>query len=421
MNVLLFNKFYILFMEQPLQNKNFFNIIVIVAALGYFVDVYDLILFAIVRIPSLKSMGLSAIEIHDKGVFLLNMQMIGMLAGGLLWGILGDMKGRVSVLFGSIILYSVANILNGFATTVEMYGWLRLIAGIGLAGELGAGITLVSETMTKENRGYGTMIVVSFGVLGAVLAAIIGKYFTWQMAYFIGGGLGLCLLLLRIGVYESGMYKSAEHSTVRKGNFFQLFKTRKRAVKYLSCITIGLPIWFLIGILITFSNDFAAHLGVKGVVPGTAVMLFYIGTSFGDFLSGYLSQVFKNRKKVVYLYLFITIIAIPVYLFSYNISLEMFYFICAFVGLAGGYWAVFVSMASEQFGTNIRSTVTTTVPNFVRGALVPLLLCFEFLKNHSDLIVAALVVGFGSVIIALIALRGLEETHGKDLDYFEVD
>ena len=408
-------------MEKSLQNKNLLNIIVVVAALGYFVDVYDLILFAIVRIPSLKSMGLSAVEIHDKGVFLLNMQMVGMLAGGLLWGILGDMKGRVSVLFGSIILYSVANILNGFATTVEIYGWLRLLAGIGLAGELGAGITLVSETMTKENRGYGTMIVVSFGVLGAVLAAIIGKYFAWQTAYFIGGGLGLFLLLLRIGVYESGMYKSAEHSAVRKGNFFQLFKTRKRAVKYLSCITIGLPIWFLIGILITFSNDFAAHLGVKGVVPGTAVMLFYIGTSFGDFMSGYLSQVFKNRKKVVYLYLFITVIAIPVYLFSYNISLEMFYFICAFVGLAGGYWAVFVTMASEQFGTNIRSTVTTTVPNFVRGALVPLLLCFEYIKNHSDLIVAAMVVGFASVIIAFISLMGLEETHGKDLDYFEVD
>jgi putative MFS transporter len=419
--VLIFIQFLFQFMNAPLQTKKLLNIIVIVAALGYFVDVYDLILFAIVRVPSLKSMGLTDIEIHDKGVFLLNMQMIGMLAGGLLWGILGDRKGRVSVLFGSIVLYSVANILNGFASSVSMYGWLRLIAGIGLAGELGAGITLVSETMTKENRGYGTMIVVSFGVLGAVLAALVGKYFAWQTAYFIGGALGLFLLLLRIGVYESGMYEAVEKSVVSKGNFFQLFNTRKRTIKYLSCITIGLPIWFLIGILITFSNDFAKHLGVTGVVPGTAVMMFYIGTSFGDFMSGYLSQVLKNRKKVVYLYLFITVVAIPVYLFSYNISLEIFYFICAFVGLAGGYWAVFVTMASEQFGTNIRSTVTTTVPNFVRGALVPLLLCFEYIKNHSDLITAALVVGFSSVIIAFIALWGMEETHGKDLDYFEVD
>jgi putative MFS transporter len=408
-------------MNDSLQNKKVLNIIVIVAALGYFVDVYDLILFAIVRVPSLKSLGLSPVEIHDKGVFLLNMQMVGMLIGGLLWGILGDLKGRVSVLFGSIVLYSVANILNGFVTTVDAYGWLRLLAGIGLAGELGAGITLVSETMSKENRGYGTMVVVSFGVLGAVLAALIGKYFAWQTAYFIGGGLGLFLLLLRIGVYESGMYITVEKSNVSKGNFFQLFKTKQRAIKYLSCITIGLPIWFLIGILITFSNDFAAHLGIQGVVPGTAVMVFYLGTSFGDLMSGYLSQVLKNRKKVVYLYLFLTAIAIPLYLFSFHISLQLFYCLCAFLGLAAGYWAVFVTMASEQFGTNIRSTVTTTVPNFVRGALVPLLLCFEYIKNNLGLTAAALIVGFASVVIAFISLSGMEETHGKDLDYFEVD
>ncbi len=402
------------------HSTNPFNIIVIVAALGYFVDIYDLILFSIVRVPSLLALGVSSDNLLSEGATLINCQMIGMLLGGLLWGIMGDKKGRVSVLFGSILLYSIANILNAYVTSIEQYQWLRFIAGVGLAGELGAGITLVNETMTKEHRGYGTMIVVSFGVLGAVLANIVARY-GWQNAYVAGGIMGLVLLLLRIGVYESGMYHQVKSSKISRGNFFMLFSNGKRFVRYLSCIAIGVPIWFMIGILVTFSPEFAKELNIEGVLAGSAVMYFYLGTSFGDFMSGYLSQVFKTRKKILLLYLIITTIMIPIYLFTSNISATSFYIICAVLGIAAGYWAVFVTIASEQFGTNLRSTVTTTVPNFVRGSLVLLVLIFDlFHKNLSfTLLNSALIVGAFAVIIAFISLAGMHETFGKDLNYVE--
>lgn len=423
---------------QHKQQTHTFNIIVIVAALGYFVDIYDLILFQVIKNPSLESMGLSGQQLTDAGLTLMNWQMIGMLVGGILWGILGDRKGRISVLFGSIIMYSIANALNAFVTDTNTYAWLRFVAGVGLAGELGAGITLVSETMTKESRGYGTMIVVSFGVLGAVAANLVARYgdffsgmfnkFTstpfsnWQVAYLFGGMLGMVLLLLRIGMYESGMYKSMHEVKVSKGNFLKLFSTKKSAIKYLCCIAIGVPIWYMIGVLIALSKDITALKGIEAINTGNAVMYFYIGTSFGDFMSGYLSQVFKNRKSIILLYLIITVVMVPVYLYVMGVSAIVFYIICALLGLASGYWAVFVTIASEQFGTNIRSTVTTTVPNFVRGSLVLLTLALNiFRKNFGfGLITSCLIVGVIAVGVAFVALRFLDETYGKDLDYVEM-
>lgn len=415
-----------------------FNIIVIVAALGYFVDIYDLILFQVIKNPSLESLGISGQALTDAGLNLMNWQMIGMLIGGILWGVLGDRKGRLSVLFGSILLYSAANILNAFVTDLNQYAWLRLVAGIGLAGELGAGITLVSETMTQKHRGYGTMIVVSFGVLGAVAANLVSlygdffteifagitghKYAPWQVAYIIGGVLGILLLFLRIGAYESHMYAGLDTKKVSRGNFFKLFKSKDLFIKYLCCIAIGIPIWYMIGILIALAKDVSALKGISNVVTGNAVMYFYIGTSFGDFMSGYLSQIFRSRIKIVFLYLSVTVIAVPLYLFSSVTDPMMFYWICAFLGIAAGYWAVFVTIASEQFGTNIRSTVTTTVPNFVRGSLVLLTLMLNLLwKNMAfDLITSCLIVGVISVGIAFLALRKLEETYHKELGYTEM-
>ncbi|HRH02997.1 MAG TPA: MFS transporter [Bacteroidia bacterium] len=398
-------------------------VLIAVAALGYFVDIYDLILFSIVRKQSLLSIGVSEQDLLSVGIDLINYQMFGMLVGGLVWGILGDKRGRLSVLFGSIFLYSAANIANGFVTDTQTYAWLRFIAGIGLAGELGAGITLVAESMTKETRGYGTMVVVSFGVLGAVLAGVVGKNFDWTTAYFIGGVMGLALLVLRMGVFESGMYHKVKESKVKRGSFMQLFTNRKRFIRYLCCITIGLPIWYLIGVLIFLSPEFAHELGIKNIESGSAVLFFYLGTSVGDFMSGYLSQLFKNRKNIVKFYLISIIITVPVYLFSKEISANVFYFICALLGFAAGYWAVFVTIASEQFGTNLRSTVTTTVPNFVRGGLVLLTLGFELFHKtlQFTMVSSALWVGAITVSIAFISLTGLHETFGKELDYFELD
>jgi len=397
--------------------------IVVIAALGYFVDIYDLILFNVVKEASLNAIGITGDAYKAYEITLFNWQMFGMLLGGLLWGILGDKKGRVSVLFGSILMYSLANIANGLVGNINQYIICRFIAGIGLAGELGAGITLVSETMHKDKRGIGTMIIVSFGALGAVAAALVGKHFQWQTAYFIGGGLGLALLALRAGAFESGMYTSLKQTAeVSKGNFFMLFTNRKRAILYLQCIAIGIPIWYMIGVLINLSPRFVQIAGVENkVLLGEAVMFTYIGLSAGDVISGLLSQWLRSRKKVIYLYLFMSIGLVTYFLSMEDPDMNTFRLNCFLLGLGTGYWALFVQVASENFGTNIRSTVTNTVPNFVRGSVVPITLGFKYLASGMDTREAAIIVGAVCLSLALVALSFMKETFSKDLNYHELD
>jgi putative MFS transporter len=422
--------------------------LIIVASLGYFVDIYDLVLFNVVKKESLeyinavRNMGWTPAQIKDTGIFLFNMQMTGMLLGGLLWGIWGDKQGRKSVLFGSILLYSLANVINAFTLDINTYAIVRVIAGIGLAGELGAGITLVSETMSKETRGYGTMVIVTFGALGAVLAALVGgngkaiaaflsrtgyEFQNWQVVYIIGGVLGLMLLLLRAGTLESGMFKQMKTSEVRRGDFFMLFRSGKNLLKYLACILIGLPIWYVIGVLVALSGDvFSVELGLVGsdgkslISNGSAVMYSYLGLSPGDLLSGLLSQILRSRKKVVVIFITMsTTLTVWFLFFSHGISPGMYYLMCFLLGTSTGYWAIFVTIASEQFGTNIRSTVTTTVPNFVRGAVVPITMGFSALAGSLGNIQGAAIVGVVCMALALVAVLSVKETFAKDLDYFE--
>jgi MFS family permease len=402
--------------------RKLLSIPVIVAALGYFVDIYDLLLFSIVRITSLKSLGVADDQLLSQGIFLINSQMAGLLTGGIIWGIMGDKRGRLSVLFGSILLYSLANIANGFVTTVDQYAMLRFIAGIGLAGELGAGITLVSEVLPTRLRGYGTTIVASVGLLGAVVANFVARSFDWQVCYFIGGGLGLLLLITRVSVMESGIFLKVKEQVVERGNFFKLFTSRDRFTRFLSCIFIGLPIWYVIGILITFSHELAPAIGFTGtVVVGDAVMYSYLGLTAGDLASGLLSQWVKSRKKIVLLFIVLTLAFVLLYLYSPFTTSTAFYFSCFALGFGIGYWALFVTIAAEQFGTNLRSTVATTVPNFIRGTVVPITFAFEFLRLQIGIINSALVVGVITIIVALWALRSLPETFGKDLNFVERD
>lgn len=410
--------------KRTSQNHSAFNLTVFVAALGYFVDIYDLQLFNLVGKKSLgeEGLGLSPEMVnHYFDVVLFNWQMAGMLLGGIIWGILGDLKGRKSILFGSILLYSIANIANGFVTTTDQYIVVRLIAGLGLAGELGAAITLVSEIMSKENRGYGTMLIVTVGALGAVVAYFLSKEVSWQWSYFIGGGLGLLLLVMRMTTFESGMFDQLKKQNVTRGNFLSLFTNRQRFLTFLKCILIGVPVWYCIGVLMKFSVSFAASIGVTGTIEvPKAIMLSYIGLSVGDLLSGFLSQVFKSRKKIVIGYLIVSIGITLMYLFSKNISSDYFYTVCFLIGCATGYWALFVTIASEQFGTNIRATVTTTVPNFVRGFVIPLTLGFNFLQGTEGPVNAALIIGGISFLLAFISILTVKETFGKDLNYLEM-
>lgn len=396
------------------------NRTILVGALGYFVDIYDLVLFSIVRIPSLRTIGVPEDQLLEQGVTLLNYQMGGLLTGGLLWGILGDKRGRISVLFGSIFLYSVANIANAFVTDMPTYGLWRFIAGVGLAGELGTAITLVSETMPKDKRGYGTMWVTGVGLFGGVVAGWMGDKVAWQTAYLMGGILGLMLLILRVGMLESGMYHKLSGKSIRKGDARMLVSNGPRFLKYISCIFIGIPIWFVAGILITFSPELTQALGVRGpIVASKSVMVSYSGLVIGDFICGALSQILKSRKKSVVGCILALSVFVLLYLTSRGLSSSHFYWIVFLLGLGTGYWVVFVTVASEQFGTNLRATVATSVPNFVRGSVIPMTLAFKWLASHVGLIQSAFLVGGISIGLALLSLCHLQETYGKELDYVE--
>jgi len=401
---------------------------ILVASLGYFVDIYDLQLFNIVSKESLRGIGITdenLIKTLDYSLFL--WQMSGIILGGLIWGILGDKRGRKKILFGSILIYSLANIANAFVTNVEAYSIIRFITGIGLAGELGAAVTLINESMSKEKRGIGTMIIVTMGALGAVAAVGIHKLqFTmlglesWQMSYIIGGCLGLLLLFMRFQTFESEMFGKVEKQKVQRGNFFMLFKTKERALRYLSCIAIGLPVWFCVGLLIKFSDKFATVLEVEGTIdPTTCIIFCYLGLSGGDLISGFISQFLKSRKKIIFFYLGTTVIISLYFLLVHHHSVNTFYALAALLGATTGYWVLFVSNAAEQFGTNIRSTVASTVPNFVRGSTVPIVLTFKYIEPSFGVINSALIIGGVTIGIAAIALAYLPETFGKNLNFIE--
>lgn len=396
--------------------------LVLIAALGYFVDVYDLILFIIVRQPSLSALGFSGDALTREGIRLLNLQMSGMLIGGIVWGILGDKKGRLSVLFGTILLYSVANILNGMIQNIEQYYVLRFVAGFGLAGELGAGVTLIAEVMSKEKRGLGTTIVAGIGIAGAVAGFLVADRFDWRTAYYVGGGMGLFLLLLRVSVAESGMFAKVKEDNIRRGGFLQFLSVKKNLIAYVRCIFIGIPIWFTIGILVTMATEFAAALHIQGAVKGsTAVMYHYIGASAGAFLTGLLSQALKSRKKALVISILALSLTLAVLFCCDGVTNTTFYMMLLIAGIPNGYWSVFMSTASEQFGTNIRATVTTTAPNFVRGMIVAISILFVYLSDDKGMGFVPAAIAIGSVVMsaALVATLRTEDTFGKNLDFIE--
>jgi MFS family permease len=405
--------------SRPSLLSQLLQVPVVVAALGYLVDMYDLFLFSVVRVPSLKALNVPDDQLLTEGISLLNYQMAGMLIGGVLWGVIADKKGRLSVLFGSIIMYSLANIGNGFVTSLDQYAILRFIAGVGLAGELGAGITLVTEVLPKEIRGYGTTLVATLGVLGAILAYFVADLFAWRISYFVGGGMGLLLLVLRFNVFESGIFDKVKEKSIEKGNVMMILTNWARLSKYLMAILIGLPIWFVVGILITFSPEFGIAKGIEGINAGKAVMLAFSGQVFGDIVSGLLSQYMKSRKKVIGIFILLSLAMVVGYLMIPIKDLISFYTLCALLGFCNGYWTLFITIAAELFGTNLRATVATTVPNFVRGATIPLAALFVHFKPDLGVIQSGLVIGVATSAVALLALYFIEETFTKDMDYVE--
>jgi MFS transporter, putative metabolite:H+ symporter len=403
------------------QNIGIFSIPVLVAALGYFVDIYDLLLFAFIRISSLKSFGFTQDQSAHIGLSIISYQMAGLLIGGILWGVIGDKRGRMSVLFGSIIIYSLANIVNGFVHDVTQYSVCRFIAGIGLAGELGAGVTLVCELISKEKRGYATSFIAGVGLTGAILAYFISRAFDWRICYYIGGGLGILLLTLRVSVYESGMFVMEKKEKIQHGNFFMFFNNYHRFRRYMLGIMVGLPIWYIMGILVQLSDKFGKQFGIKDdISPGKVMVYMYVAISVADFLAGIVSQLLKSRKKALYIYYVIMITGVLLYFNQYNGSSTGMIIICMIIGFGTGFWALFVTIAAEQFGTNLRATATTTTPNMVRGSLVLVAILFEYLQKHASFIASGAITGVIVITIGCFALYKTKETYGKDLNFLEV-
>jgi putative MFS transporter len=403
------------------ETNSFFQPAVIVSALGFFVDVYDLLLFAIIRRPSLSDLGLTPARILSEGEFLISVQMVGMVIGGIAFGILGDKKGRMSVLFASILLYSVANILNGMVVNVEQYAVLRFVAGFGLAGELGAGLTLVSEQLPKEKRSMAVSLVAGFGILGAVTAFFMNKIFDWRTSYYIGGVLGLLLLIMRVRVHESGLYKEIKNTAVARGNFFMFFTRRERFFRYIKCILIGVPMWYIIGILVTFADQFGKEFGIAGINPGEAIVYLYLGIAAGNFSAGWLSQQLKSRKKTLFIFYGITILCCTLFFLQKNGNVTIFYILCSCLGFGAGFNVVYLAFGVEHFGTNLRASAAISIPNMVRGFLPVIILLFRYLRGvFNDYITGALVTGIILFAVAILSALSIKESFGRDLDFLEV-
>lgn len=409
---------------QPKQNS-IFSLPVIVGALGFFVDIYDLLLFSVVRKKSFAELGVAPDQMKEIGENIISWQMIGLVIGGIGWGILGDKKGRKSVLFGSILLYSAATIANGFVKDINTYTLLRFIAGLGIAGELGASITLTSETLPKEKRGIAATIIATSGVLGMIAAYFVydlsGE--NWRLCYFIGGGMGIALLFLRVGVLESRMYDSVKQSQVKLGNFFMMISSRERFIRYMRAIFIGLPVWYVIGVLISFSDEFAKQFGISDFDQPKALMLQYAALAFGDLGAGIFSNLIKSRKKTLLIYY--AILAVFIILFfalKGGGSATNMYLLCMGLGFGSGISVIYITMSAEQFGTNLRATAAISIPNLVRGFLPLILILFRFLRSESmlnDYVTAAWITGAVVMVIGFIAVLYTKETFGKEMDFLE--
>lgn len=393
---------------------------VIVAALGFFVDIFDLLLFGVVRKSSFAELGLSPAEVLSKGELTVSIQLTGMVIGGIIWGIIGDKFGRLKILFGSILLYSIANIANGFVHDINWYIVIRFIAGLGLAGELGAGITLTAEILPKEKRGLAGTIVAVCGVLGGITAALLSKVISdWRTLYFIGGGIGLVLLALRVSVAESPMFSTLEKTIVQRGNYLQFFTKKERFYRYAKGMLIGMPVWYCIGILIFFADEFARHMGISGITPGNAILFQYIGLGLGDVSAGLISQKLKSRKKALYIFYGIFIFFLVLFFTQHNSSPAYFYFICAGLGFGSGISVLYIITSAEQFGTNLRASAATSITNFVRGFAPLLFLIFTPLRNYTGYIQGAWLIGTGVMAISLSALYFTKESFGNNLDFVE--
>jgi MFS transporter, putative metabolite:H+ symporter len=402
------------------RSTSLFQLAVLVSAMGFFVDVFDLLLFGIIRKPSLAALGLPPKQVLTTGELIISVQMVGLVVGGVVWGILGDKKGRLRVLFGSILIYSLATMLNGLVASIPPYLLLRFIAGVGLAGELGAGITLVSEILPKQKRGMASALIASFGILGAITAVGLSRIFGWRELFYMGGFLGLILLVLRLSVQESSLYTDMKGAEVESGNFLMFFTNRRRFMRYLKCILIGLPTWYIIGVIITFSDQFGAAFGIPDIDPGVSIMFFYLALAFGDLSVGLVSQALRSRKKALFIFYGLTMVFGLLFFLQHNGTKLGFYLLCSGLGFGAGFNVVYITMSAEQFGTNLRASSAISVPNMVRGMLPLIILLFKFMRQIlGNYVRGGWVTGVILMIVAIVAAWKTQETFGKDLDFME--
>jgi putative MFS transporter len=394
-----------------------------IAAFGYFVDLFDLVLYGAVRVDSLQSLGYQGKELFEVGANLLNIQMAGMLVGGIFWGILGDRRGRKEALFGSIFIYSLATFLNAYVHDFAGYATLRFLAGIGLAGELGSAITLVSETLPQASRGLGSAFVAAVGFFGAAMASYTSQHMSWQNAYRFGGALGVLLLLSRVSVKESILFLKthANNPNASFGSLGYLFSSGRRVKLMLLAFLAGVPIWYVAGILSYFAPEFAKELKTTGIVTaGTTIMMGYLGSIMGDIACGFLSQKLKSRKKAVLIFMILGgLIAIIHPLFMVGGSALSFYWVRFGIGFGNGFFAILIAWIAEMFGTNLRATLTSTLANLIRASVIPITFAFLHFNPTYGLLKTSAALGCFVFVLGIISVLNMPETFSRDLHYLE--
>jgi hypothetical protein len=248
------------------------------------------------------------------------------------------------------------------------------------------------------------------------------ELFDWRTCYYIGGALGLTLLLLRMQVKESVLFKQVKQAGVKRGDFLMFFNNKERALLYLRCIMIGIPAWYIIGVLVTFSDQFGKEFGIEGIDPGKAIMYQYMAIAFGDLTAGLLSKLLNSRKKALFVFYGITTLFLGLYFgLRGGGSAQNMYWLCAGLGFGTGFSVIYITMSAEQFGTNLRATAAVTIPNMVRGALPLIIILFKGMRNWTgSYVTGAVLTGALLMLIAVYAAIGIRETYNKELDFVEV-
>jgi MFS transporter, putative metabolite:H+ symporter len=381
---------------------------------GYFIDIFDLVLFSTLRISSFEELKITDPTYWT--VVFFNLQMTGILVGGIFWGKMADIKGRSWSFMGTILVFSIANIINGLTSSLTVYGICRFIAGFGLAGEMGSGIALICEKVPDEKRSLYLGFVSSLGCIGAVLSGWLGDIVYWRYLFIGSGFAGILLTLLRKNLLEPDLFRKTATLNIPRGQWKTLFQSPPDLIRFILLIFLGIPMWYIIGILWSFSTEMTSTIGLNIFTSGQAILWGYVGVWMGDMLMPFVSQFLKSRIFTIQICLIMMLLGV-IYLFQFQPhSLLSFQLTHIFLGFTIGYWAVYATLCGESFGTNIRALTSTSLPSLIRFSSIPMMIIYQYGRDENELNIA-LGMGLTVLCISMITTYFIKDTFQKDIDF----